>query len=537
MIEIIDKINRKQRRITDAKFFAWDKVIDREYLAENRHVRYKEYAYSLLKDPTIYTYAFDRHYDGAPFKLYPYQDMIINDQSKRIAFCAANQIGKSVTLCMKGKHFALRNHGTTTLMISKTLPQCKDLLRQISNSLKSSILEYSFDTVDTETKTEISFNHFREVIKDGKKKTIELPTSRIICVPATEAALGYAAHLVLIDELAFFENGRHFYYQIAQPRTYATKGQIVVFSNPNGEQGIFWELWNDEDFSRYKFNYLAKPENTIPEYEKLRIKLTRDKFESTVDAVFTSPEGGFISVEERKAMQEDRPNVFPSALTEPIFIFFDWGKARDRTVRASGCVAGTNEFPGVKVKEMKEYPHRTAYNLIIQELEDLIQVVGLGMIAGVGWDNSGVGKGLEDFVKRIQYLGIPLFPVEFSLPNKSRIYTLFKLLIERNLQDIYGIRIPYVPECDKQLSTLRFKRTGRGYLQVHHQEDRDRDDYPDALAGLCSLIIKPDYAPVTVEIIGGEETSKLNKLDICPHCESSYIEPEDERCSLCGKEV
>jgi hypothetical protein len=87
-------------------------------------------------------------------------------------------------------------------------------------------------------------------------------------------------------------------------------------------------------------------------------------------------------------------------------------------------------------------------------------------------------------------------PVEFSLENKSRIYTLFKLLSEQR-----RIKLPRVDECDKQLSMLRFKTTTRGHLQVHHENERDRDDFPDAIAGLCSLIIQPANTPVTCEII------------------------------------
>ena len=141
-------------------------------------------------------------------------------------------------------------------------------------------------------------------------------------------------------------------------------------------------------------------------------------------------------------------------------------------------------------------PQGTPYDEIIMELKDYILDIGPANVAMVGFDVSGVGKGLEDFVKRVQDLGIMVMPVEFSLQNKSRIYTLFKLLVEND-----RITIPFVEECDKQLAALRFKRSGRGYLQVHHQSETDRDDFPDALAGLCSLMIQPENVPVTCEII------------------------------------
>ena len=110
--------------------------------------------------------------------------------------------------------------------------------------------------------------------------------------------------------------------------------------------------------------------------------------------------------------------------------------------------------------------------------------------------NTGVGRGIEDFIKRVEQLGIQAMPVEFSLENKSRIYTLFKLLAEQR-----RIKAPYVKECDKQLSMLRFKKTARGNLQVHHENEKDRDDFPDAIAGVCSLIIQPENLPISATII------------------------------------
>ena len=63
------------------------------------------------------------------------------------------------------------------------------------------------------------------------------------------------------------------------------------------------------------------------------------------------------------------------------------------------------------------------------------------------------------------------------------------------------IKIPYVEQCDKQLSMLRFEKSPRGLLKVHHENEKDRDDFPDALAGLASLIIAPDNPPISAVII------------------------------------
>jgi hypothetical protein len=199
-------------------------------------------------------------------------------------------------------------------------------------------------------------------------------------------------------------------------------------------------------------------------------------------------------------MQEDRASFIPAAVTTPLYIFFDWAKTRDRTVMAVGMPILRNDkdwAPEVLVLHLYEYPQGTTYTQIIDtDLKKLINDLGIKNIAMVGWDNTGVGRGIEDFAKRVEQLGIPAMPVEFNLENKSRIYTLFKLLVEQR-----RIKIPRIPACDKQLSMLRFTTTSRGLLQVHHENENDRDDYPDAIAGLCSLIVQPENAPISVTIV------------------------------------
>jgi len=480
---------------TRSKFRLWDFVVDHSLL-ESEDLDLKSCAYSLLSDPTIYAYAFFRDHSNMPIMLYPYQDLIINDHGKRVVFVAANQIGKSFTLCLKAIHFALSNPGKTVLMVSRTFTQSKELLLQIRNILSQSVLDYKFSVGEYETKTEIYFKHVDSVSVDGVDKVVELRESRIICVPATGAALGYAVDLLLIDELAFYEDGDTFYYQIGQPRTYATKGQIIAFSNPNGQQGVFWKLYNDSQFHKYRFSFLDRPGNTVDEYNILKSSLTRDKFDSTVNAVFTSPEGSFISLEERRAIQFNRSNYIPAVITQPLFIFYDFAKSRDRTVRAVGVPVDVDGRVKVFVYELKEYPADTPYSDVVDDLKALISIVGSRNVFMVGWDNTGVGRGIEDFINQVQEIGVMCNPVEFSLENKSRIYTSFKFLVEQRRIDL-----PFVDECDRQLAMLVFKKTSRDYLQVHHESESDRDDFPDAIAGLCSLIINPENPPVSAVII------------------------------------
>ena len=59
------------------------------------------------------------------FKLFDYQDLIVNDKSKRLAICSSRQIGKTASVSLMALHEALFKEKRTIVLISHTLPQVK----------------------------------------------------------------------------------------------------------------------------------------------------------------------------------------------------------------------------------------------------------------------------------------------------------------------------------------------------------------------------------------------------------------------------
>lgn len=503
-----------QAKITDNKFLAWDEAIQKNWI--DGTTKEKAKLYTLLLDPTIYMYAFFKNKEAKPFKLYPYQDMIINDSHKRVMFAAANQIGKSVCLCCKSLHYALTNPGKTVLMISKTLPQSKDLLREIKRLLQTSTLEYKAQIGDSENKTEIYLKHFDE---EGN----ELSQSRIICVPATEAALGYPADLLLEDELAFYESGHYFHFQVAQPRTYTTKGQIMVFSNPNGQQGVYWELWQDEDYHRYNFNFLDCPTNTQAEYDKLKRKLTREEFDSTVDGKFTSPSRGFFSRQEIDSSLDEGVSEIKMVGKQPFF-FLDVGAKHDRSVLVGGYIEkhkdyDVNEFVEIHIPIIKVYPRGYPIS----------RVAGVDMNEGDGWEYH---KSVKDYLDEwkaekinpmfgyditgnqgmkalFESLKINGIDVTFSGPVKSAMYQRFKYFMEKGL-----LHRPKNARWEEEAAQLVVTKSARGYLLINASSTAGNlgkgkdsalkkipDDTMDATAGFIHLADDPDYIPYGLAII------------------------------------
>ena len=98
-MHLTNKVTSELITNTNHKFELWDEAIKNNLLDGSEDD--KKVFYELLKDPTIYMYAFFKNKDDGPMKLYAYQDVIINDQHPKVMFAAANQIGKSVCLCCK----------------------------------------------------------------------------------------------------------------------------------------------------------------------------------------------------------------------------------------------------------------------------------------------------------------------------------------------------------------------------------------------------------------------------------------------------
>jgi hypothetical protein len=76
----------------------------------------------------------------------------------------------------------------------------------------------------------------------------------------------------------------------------------------------------------------------------------------------------------------------------------------------------------------------------------------------------------------------------------------FKLLMEND-----RIKIVHDDNAKRQMSSLTFKKTPRGYLTVANSSDSVHDDYPDAIAMLINVSIKPSTVTPGFNFIGFKE--------------------------------
>lgn len=477
-------ITRKELNLPlyEQKFKKWDSIVEEGVLTIDNPE-----AIVMLNDPTIYTYQFFR-FENQRIKLYPYQDAIANDNHKFILFCASNQIGKSFLLDVLALYHFLTKKNVNIGIISKTLQQAKYQISRIRMMLAQSCLTgWKEERGDSESMTLLTIN----IKEEGRNVGV----NRIICTPCTESILGYDFHYLFLDEFDFWDvNKEDFFYQMAQPRTYATKGQIIVFSNPNGQGSALWKLWNQQKWHRYNFNYLDKPGNTIEEYEALKHELSRVRFESTVAAIFSSGESNYLSPQEIDDSVDKTIN--PSFIADKhTYWFLDVGAKHDQCVLTGAYVEyNDDEEAHVYVFVQQEYPVGYPLNLVISNDEICPENEGWSYVKSIKeylseYSNNGTVEfgvdvtGNLAIVSLLQKHRIEAQDVVFSGPAKSNMYQQMKLYMEkRRLHRIYS------DKCDYQLRKLVITKSQRGYLMVHHDSEEDLDDYVDSLMGCISLI-------------------------------------------------
>ena len=533
----LDGITAEHTAQTNAKFQKWEDFVQKGGLNDEKYLNEMS---ELLKDPTIYIYAFFRNQDGSKLRVYPYQDILLNATHKRIQITSSNQVGKSFYLALKHIVYALQNPGSTSLILSRSMFQAKDLMYKIRDLFKLSVLDYKTTIGEIDTKTELTIKHYDF---EGK----ELKESRIVVAPASETALGVSADLLSADEYPYWEADlKYMYYQVLQPRTYHTKGAIQLIGNPNGMENFYYELWLGDEFHKYRTTFLDCPANTKQEFDKLCETMPQAQIDSTLLGKFTAGSGTYFTFEEINSMLVHKTNALPppGMLKQPLYMFLDLAKINDRTVRFIGY---KTENGGVNVLETYQYPEKTPYNEIIDDLRNLIIDYGANKFHALGFDATGVGTAVEDFLKPLGNLGVSVQPLKFTLQGKTRMYTTLKLLVEKNLKHEntdFGIEIPHSNDAKSQFSKLMFKRTSGGQLMIHHATESDRDDYTDCAAGLCYLILNPETIPPSFSFIPIEDkTDKHNpnnplKQSDATKCEcGNIIEDHDTYCSFCGKKV
>jgi len=317
----------------------------------------------LLTDKTTFAYMNFRDSYGNMLKLYPWQDLVINDSNRFKYIRSANQIGKTLLLNVDATIDFLMDHGHayTRAIVSKSLPQAHNQhMRKIKEMLGNMKLRWRSNKNETENMSVITTN-----IYESDKKTIKY-SNMLICAPCTEGLLGYDVDGLDLDEFEYWEDVEKgvewFYNQIAEPRTYHTKGKITIISNPNGMDNYGAVLENlrmpdgNRKFHTYVFDFMDDPTHNLKDLEIAKVGKTRMVIESTLLAIRSISDRNYFTHEEITKSYDDSVSFKPYI---NLFMFLDVGAKHDQSVLSIGYIDypnGEEDLPHIYVPIIHCYP-------------------------------------------------------------------------------------------------------------------------------------------------------------------------------------
>lgn len=541
--------------------------------AEYIHARERwSKAWLLFKDYSIYAYA-NLKLNGKPLMLYPFQDVIINDRHKRVDVESSNQLGKSITLCVKATINYLLDHGKnyTIGLISKSMAQNSMNMRMIKLLLRTANVEYTPGEHDNMAVTTRDIMREKRSGSDNIVSDEVVYTNTLVCGVAGTSSLGFPFDDLLLDEFEFWDMPQgldYMYDQVMEPRTFHTKGSIMLFSNPNGKNFVSENLQkrkkNDGSlvFHVYNFNFLDKPGNTLEEWDERKNTTHPIIFASTVAAERTESEGSFFTDSEIRDSFDKNLNEARdyAGMDKQCYFFLDIGSVHDQSVLV-GMFIDKDEHQNDIFKMF--------YTQFYPVTFPLWRVVGIdpnarygedGEITGKtalnvndGWEETALkfpsvksvmdrytfppkydatGKKVRDYIQPVlgvdvtghaaiiplcHAAGISPIDVTFSGPAKWKMYERFKTLmakrfVKRIKQDNWldGRN----QEFEYQARKIRI-RTGTRFNLVHHEHEDDLDDVIDSCVGCISMAdygmkqtIGVDYVEKSLNIEHDDEMDK-----------------------------
>lgn len=469
----------------------------------------------LAADPTMFCYAFFK-INNKPFRLYPYQDLILNDPYKYKIFRAARQIGKSLALDAKAAYNLCIDHGKdhNECIISKSLPQAHFQMSRVKQLLNTAQFTWKDAKGPQDSMSVITVAIYDVCESSGEEKKAKY-INRLVCAPATEGALGYDFHEANLDEFEYWEcDANYFYNNILEPTTYATKGCISIFSNPNGADSFVAELERAmmanglHKWHTYIFSFLDRPGNTESELEEHKAGKTRQQIESQLLAIRSISSRNYFTDEEIDGSYDASVTQSSMVGRQPFF-FLDVGAKHDQSVLVGGYVEPdehNDKLMHLYIPIIKPYPVGYPISRVIgsevdesdgwhyePSVKEIIEEWSIGGIIPVfGVDVTG-NSGIQPL---IELVGLQVQDVTFSGPVKSGMYQRFKYFMEKKL--VHRVKSQ---EWEYQARHLEVRKSIRGYLMVHHETESDLDDCMDATAGLIHLADNPIVVEPTLKFI------------------------------------
>ncbi len=478
-----------------------DKInLEKKFNSFNKLLDLQKPALGFLKDdPTLFAYFFFKDEKFNRFKALPWQDKFLNSRSKRNLLNCSRQIGKSTCVAIKALHRAFFYPGITVLVVSMTKPQAVELVYRMRRFLNTSFFRMVWQSITPDVKE----NKHEITLTGFDKEKIE---SRIIVVPATDAALGFSANYVICDEFARWEGGDRVYLEDLEPTTFWTEGDIDILSTPRGRQGLFYRFFQmPEYWNIFHYDWTANPKNTLEKMEIIRRQHTPLTFAMNYEAKFVASEDSYFTANEINNSISSEANLGWKG-ERNICVGVDFGKVNDNCVIYTGTILNPEKPKNehiIRVLDRRVKPLGTDYKVILSELESLNKIIRPNTFV---LDVTS-GEVPSDILRAS---GCPTEPFKFTIQSKIEIMNNLKVLMQQG-----RLQIPNEKDLIEQLEIFQYEisKENQDRMKLHAPEGM-HDDEVDALAlmayGLTKSfgIIESSFIKPSVRIPDDESVAK-----------------------------
>lgn len=400
-----------------------------------------------------------------------YQHEVIFDESRDIHINKARGIGITTAISFQKMMKILQpelwlNAQRENVFISASKQQAQHLIEYVEQFWM--VLESQFKQKLKITKDKITTDEGRWLLS-------------IACEPA--AVRTYHADVVL-DEFAYFENGldRKFFKAISGAQTGGS--QFHYISNPNGEQGTFFDIWKDKQniYKKYTIPWTACKRKTYRDVVlKSKLKLFDYEFDEEYLCLFNPASRGAIPYKyidnAVKQWAELGLKVNEYKKTDcMIAVGIDFAKMVDQTILFALEKREHIKAPYWLEVVEGDYDEQLDY---IDRWDNEVNS------QQVFFDKTGNVKLAEEIEKRfsLKYIG-----KQFTNPYKEKLFQKIKYaLMDRKLP------LPNDEDLIRQLKGLKRKVSASGNVQYAGKED----DYVWAL-GLALDCIEEEGGDINI---------------------------------------
>ncbi len=189
----------------------------------------------------------------------PWQIEVLTQRHPQLLLNCCRQAGKSTAVAALALAEAVFNHGSKTLIVSRSLRQAEELFGIV-----------------------VDFHRrLGEPMRDRRNaQELRLTCgSRVICVPCREDTIrGFSGvNLLLLDEAARIPDD---VYKAVYPMLAVSRGRLICLSTPYGKRGFFWHAWAHEadDWHRIEIPAVRVPRIEPQFLERQRRSLGESAF-------------------------------------------------------------------------------------------------------------------------------------------------------------------------------------------------------------------------------------------------------------------